>query len=370
MSRAAEGPGRIAAPCVRLDDFLGEGAVALIKIDVEGFELAALRGADETLRRDRPVLYVENEYVDKSKALIEWLWSRGYRLFWHLPPLFSPDNFFGKSANAYGRMASFNIIGMPTELLQGNLPGLNEIVDSSEHPLSKNVRREEARQCDEAAARDEPARGGEEGAPTPPPAPELKLNLGCGNRKMDGFVNVDRVAACRPDKLVDLEQTPWPWEDSSVAEIKLIHVLEHLGQRAEVFLAIVKEMYRVCRDGARIEIIVPHPRHDSFLGDPTHVRLVTDQTLSLFDQRYNRETVEEGKANTPLGLILGVDFEIESFVLALASPWHEKLSSGQIGKEELVQAASRYNNVIEQSTFVWRVRKPGREAVHGPGQGT
>ncbi|MDR3299921.1 MAG: hypothetical protein LBU43_07960 [Candidatus Accumulibacter sp.] len=82
----------------------------------------------------------------------------------------------------------------------------------------------------------------------------MKLNLGCGNRKLIGFVNIDCAAACHPDQVVDLEQAPWPWADDSVDEIRLIHVLEHLGQQTDVFLSIIKEMYRICRDGARIEI--------------------------------------------------------------------------------------------------------------------
>jgi hypothetical protein len=176
---------------------------------------------------------------------------------------------------------------------------------------------------------------------------------------MAGFINVDRVAACQPDQLVDLEKLPWPWADDSVVEIRLFHVLEHLGQQTEVFLAIIKEMYRVCRDGARIEITVPHPRSDHFLGDPTHVRPVTDAMLDLFSQRFNRECAESGDSNTPLGLILGVDFEIESNLAALDPVWQEKLASGQISEAEMTQAARQYNNVITQSTIVWRVRKPG-----------
>ena len=196
--------------------------------------------------------------------------------------------------------------------------------------------------------------------PAQPPlalSPALKLNLGCGNRKMAGFLNVDCVAVCQPDQVVNLEQTPWPWADDTVDEIKLIHVLEHLGQSTEVFLAIIKEMYRVCREGARIEIIVPHPRSDHYLGDPTHVRPVTLPMLNLFDQRLNREWAAIGAANTPLGIILEVDFEIESAAHLLEAEWQQKLSSGQMSETEMASAIAQYNNVVIQTTIVWRVRK-------------
>jgi FkbM family methyltransferase len=134
MSHAQASPGRVSVPRVRLDDVLGEEAVALIKIDVEGSELAVLRGTDNTLKRWRPILYVENDRVAQSKALIEWLWSREYRLFWHLPPLFNPNNFFGQTTNRYGNAPSSNMLCMPKEL-DDKVSG-PDIVDSSEHPLS------------------------------------------------------------------------------------------------------------------------------------------------------------------------------------------------------------------------------------------
>ena len=188
-------------------------------------------------------------------------------------------------------------------------------------------------------------------------SPALKLNLGCGNRKLAGFVNVDCVAVCQPDMVVNLEQTPWPWEADSIDEIKLIHVLEHLGQSTDVFLSIIKEMYRVCRDGARIEITVPHPRSDHYLGDPTHVRPVTLPMLNLFDQRLNREWAAIGAANTPLGIILEVDFEVESAAHVLEPEWQQKLSSGLMSEAEMASAVRQYNNVVMQTTIVWRVRK-------------
>jgi predicted SAM-dependent methyltransferase len=57
----------------------------------------------------------------------------------------------------------------------------------------------------------------------------MKLNLGCGFNKLDGFVNVDKQAACQPDMVLDLERLPWPFEDASVSEVAAFHVLEHLA---------------------------------------------------------------------------------------------------------------------------------------------
>ena len=100
----------------------------------------------------------------------------------------------------------------------------------------------------------------------------IKLNLGCGERHLDGYVNVDKFGT--PDLCHDLETFPWPWDDLSVIEIQLIHVLEHLGQSTAVYLEIIKEIYRICQNGARIRIIVPHYRHQYFYDDPTHVRAI------------------------------------------------------------------------------------------------
>jgi len=84
----------------------------------------------------------------------------------------------------------------------------------------------------------------------------MRLNLGCGNTRMQDWLNVDKIAACNPDQVVDLEALPWPWPDNSVDEVLLSHVLEHLGQATDTYLGIIKEIYRVCRDGARITIVM------------------------------------------------------------------------------------------------------------------
>lgn len=44
----------------------------------------------------------------------------------------------------------------------------------------------------------------------------MKLNLGCGDKKYDGYVNVDLHGS--PDVTCDLSVFPWPFEDASAEE--------------------------------------------------------------------------------------------------------------------------------------------------------
>jgi FkbM family methyltransferase len=72
-------------PLVRLDQVLAEGALRLIKLDIEGWEAKALRGAEGLLRRaDAPDLVFEftPEFLtaagDDPRALLAWLEGLGY----------------------------------------------------------------------------------------------------------------------------------------------------------------------------------------------------------------------------------------------------------------------------------------------------
>lgn len=181
----------------------------------------------------------------------------------------------------------------------------------------------------------------------------LKLNLGCGEDKKPDYINVDKFGS--PDLQHDLEQFPWPWEENSVDEIILKHVLEHLGQKTEIYLSVIKELYRICANGAKIHVIVPHPRHDDFLDDPTHIRVVTPAGLALFSKRKNKDWLKMGCSNSPLGLHLDVDFEVASVKSVMDPVWTEVFK----GKDDMFisQAIKRYNNVVRELQIVLKVLK-------------
>lgn len=99
----------------------------LIKADVEGMEAEVIAGAKETIRRCRPVLYLENDRADKSPRLLRMLLDLGYRLWWHVTPLFNPDNFAKNPNNLFGGTVSINILCQPREMAR-QVDGLREIV--------------------------------------------------------------------------------------------------------------------------------------------------------------------------------------------------------------------------------------------------
>jgi hypothetical protein len=190
----------------------------------------------------------------------------------------------------------------------------------------------------------------------PPSSTSLRLNLGSGQHPIKDWVNVDKFGS--PDVMCDLEQFPWPWETNTVDEVKLNHVLEHLGETVEVYFQILQELYRICKHGTEIEIVVPHPRHDDFLADPTHVRAFTPDCFELFSQKNNREWKEKGGSNTPLGLYLNVDFQTKRKEIVVVDSWYAKLKSGEITDSELRFAIEHYNNVVKQIEVRLVVNKP------------
>ncbi|MBG05466.1 MAG: hypothetical protein CMM59_15480 [Rhodospirillaceae bacterium] len=101
---------------LQLDDALKVSRCKFMKIDVEGMEANVIRGARDVIRRCRPVLYVENDRRGKSPELIRLLQEMDYSLYWHLPPLFNPENYFREPDNEFRGLISINMLCAPDGL--------------------------------------------------------------------------------------------------------------------------------------------------------------------------------------------------------------------------------------------------------------
>lgn len=114
-------------------DSLELPACKLLKADVEGMELEVVRGALGTIRRHRPVLYLENDRQDRSPELLEALLSLDYAVYWHVPPLFNPKNFFGVAENIWeGDFVSVNVLCVPGES-PTVMEGFRRVNSASDH---------------------------------------------------------------------------------------------------------------------------------------------------------------------------------------------------------------------------------------------
>jgi predicted SAM-dependent methyltransferase len=182
--------------------------------------------------------------------------------------------------------------------------------------------------------------------------------MGCGHNKVTGYVNVDLSPECAPDLVFDLESVPWPWEDNSIDAVRFNHSLEHLGESSRTFLDMMRELYRVCKNNAEVEINVPHPRHDDFLNDPTHVRVITPALLTLFDRQLNDKWKREGVSNSPLAHYLNVDFSLTRVQIVLSEPYFTQYKERTITDENVAAMMRDINNVVSEYRMVMTARKP------------
>lgn len=102
-------PGGERVPLCMLDD-LSLPAVHFLKIDVEGMEQQVLAGAAKLIARCKPVIYLENDRADKSDALVRYLDSLAYKMYWHESWYFSPRNFYGNQDNQFPNTVTMNML--------------------------------------------------------------------------------------------------------------------------------------------------------------------------------------------------------------------------------------------------------------------
>lgn len=95
---------------------------------------------------------------------------------------------------------------------------------------------------------------------------DLRVDIGCGDHKPDGFIGVDVAPGPGVDLVCDLTGR-FPFETDSVAYLRAHDVIEHLPDR----LHTMNEIWRVCRAGAIVDIRVPSTDGRGAFQDPTHV---------------------------------------------------------------------------------------------------
>jgi len=108
-----------------------------------------------------------------------------------------------------------------------------------------------------------------------------KLNLGCGKDIRKGYTNLDSFKMKGVDVVHDLNKFPYPFKDNEFDLVYASHILEHLDDLTKV----MKELKRICKNGAKIIIRAPHFSCGWTYNDPTHKIFFSYFTFDCFTSK-------------------------------------------------------------------------------------
>jgi len=108
----------------------------------------------------------------------------------------------------------------------------------------------------------------------------VKLDVGCGKNKKEGFIGIDKIKLDGVDIVHDLDAYPYPFDDNSVDEIHASHIIEHLKD----LCAFMDEMYRIMKPDTKLTVIAPYYSSMRAWQDPTHKRAISEVTFMYFNK--------------------------------------------------------------------------------------
>lgn len=83
---------------------------------------------------------------------------------------------------------------------------------------------------------------------------KMKLHLGCGNVRIDGYINIDKNALLSPDVIDDIRQLE-QFNTNTISVIYICHTLEHLTRFQ--YSSALKRWYQLLKKGGVLRISVP-----------------------------------------------------------------------------------------------------------------
>lgn len=149
----------------------------------------------------------------------------------------------------------------------------------------------------------------------------FKLDLGCGNRKEDGFYGIDIVKTEKADFVFDLTKCPWPIENECVDEIVCNHFFEHLTGLQRI--KFMEECYRIMKKETKMNIIVPYWSSMRSVQDPTHQwPPLCEASFLYFNKKWMKENeLEHYNINCDFDYTFG--YALDSDLMVRNSEWQQ-----------------------------------------------
>ena len=179
------------------------------------------------------------------------------------------------------------------------------------------------------------------------------FNLGCGESKTHDRskeFTVDIMPNFKPDLIWDLRKTPWPIEENQFEEVYAENVIEHLPDTC----AIMEELWRISKPGAKIRIIVPHYTGYLSWSCPEHYKTFSSGTFKYFNKQFNTDYIKLNYFASKRHKFVG---KIMNFILNLHLGFSDRFGSlfGGIAEVETVLTVKK-DKILDKSKV--RVNRP------------
>ena len=155
-------------------------------------------------------------------------------------------------------------------------------------------------------------------------------------------------------------------KDNSLCAARFVYALEYMGNEADPqknLLAILTELYRICCDGALIEIRCANPLSEQRIADPLKQRSLNATTWVFFDRQQRQEhkdplTGLSWAQDERMAVVLealeqsAINFKLLRTQLHLAPSFMQRVKSGAFKSQQEVQnAINAYPQVVTATTF-------------------
>jgi len=145
----------------------------------------------------------------------------------------------------------------------------------------------------------------------------MRLNLGCNNFKLPGFLNIDIDQKVNPDKVLDLKLLSQEFQNNSVDFIFAGHLLEHMVY--DDSLKLLNDCYNLLKPCCSMLVIVPNYKIAAetldykkaeriIMANGDHKQIFDDIKLyDLFAQSNFRHFYNIGLKNVPYMLVSNIN---------------------------------------------------------------
>jgi len=161
-------------------------------------------------------------------------------------------------------------------------------------------------------------------------AEKISVDLGCGANPRNPFNAGNLIGVdCYPshDEIIqcNIGFQALPFNDSSIDFVTAFDFIEHLPRFAfrdkpfNPFIDTMSEIWRILKPNAVFFAKTPAYPSAAAFQDPTHVNIITDQTVSYFAKRQ----CIDGALIDPWGLPLGKQYGFKGEFLLLRQWWEQ-----------------------------------------------